>query len=296
MKGTLEEGDYILVNKVAYGPRLPITLFSLPFSEDGVYLDWVEFSYHRIPGYSQVNRNDVIVFNLPTEDNLPIDIRTPFIKRCVALPGDTLVISNGEIIVNGKKLPDPESVQLRYAVVMKEGAQPVSLFRKMNIEEPYISSDKIHYQLLLTEKLKEQLMARTKVDSIQKATEKGNASLRVFPRNPDLKWNLDNYGPIFIPRKGDAVKLNAVNVSLYKRIIETYEGNKLIFKNDSAYVNGHYSVDYVFHQNYYFTLGDNRYNSDDSRFWGFVPESHLIGKASCLLYASGKLRGFSGIR
>jgi len=295
MNGTLLEGDYILVNKLAYGPRLPITLFSLPFSES-TYLDWVEFSYHRFPGYSDVKRNDVIVFNLPSEDNVPIDIRQPFIKRCVALPGDLLQIVNGEVIVNGKKLPQPELLQLRYAVVMKSGAHPDSVFKQLKIEGPYVSIDKIHYDLLLTKSLSENLIRSGTVDSIQPLLESGSNGIALFPHNPSLKWNLDNYGPLTIPYKDFNVKLTSENSYFYKRIIETYEGNKLMFKNDSAFINGQYSPTYSFKQDYYFTLGDNRYNSEDSRYWGFVPESHLIGKASYILIGAGKSRGFSGIK
>lgn len=295
MNGTLYEGDYILVNKLAYGPRLPITLFSLPFSED-TYLDWVEFSYHRIPGYSSVQRNDVIVFNFPSENEVPIDIRQPFIKRCVALPGDQLQLINGEVFVNGKKLEAPNDLQLRYAVTMKANAHADSLFKQIAISKPYISIDKIHYQLLLTKKLSQTLLATGKVDSIEPSLSTAENGLGLFPHNASCKWSLDNYGPLLVPHKGDQVQLTAENLPIYKRIIEIYEGNKLLVKNDSVFINGKYASSYTFQQDYYFTLGDNRYDSEDSRYWGFVPESHLIGKASYVVSGVGKGRSFVGIR
>jgi signal peptidase I len=297
MRSTLHEGDYIVVNKIAYGPRMPITLFSLPFSGSDLYLDWVEFSYHRIPGYSEVHRGDVIVFNLPGDGDLAIDLRRPFIKRCVALPGDSLEISNGDVFINGKITTRPYWGQQRYLIELKNCDDPIALFDKLDIDHPTASADKIHYELLLSNYQLDQLRASGKVsayslDRVKKKT--FNAAL--FPHDPNFKWNADFYGPLQIPAKGKSVKLDGKNISLYRNIIVDYEKNSLLLKNDSVFINGQYSPSYTFKLNYFFVLGDNRYDSEDSRYWGFVPESHLIGKASMRLNSSGPSGSFSLIK
>jgi signal peptidase I len=294
MKGTLQEGDYIIVNKLAYGPRLPMTLFSLPFSGSDLYLDWVEFSYHRAPGYSEVKRNDVIVFNYPEQDGVPVDMKQPYIKRCVALPGDTFSIVDGSVFVNGKKLPDPEWMQKEYAVELKNGTDADLLFKNLGIEITTPSTDKIHFTLLLSKNKLNLLRVSEKVQGwYLMHAEKSNFNVQLFPHDPHYKSNRDFYGPLVIPQKGKTVQLNDTTIFLYRRIIETYEGNTVNVSRDSVFVNKKYCPTYTFKQDYYFVLGDNRYDSEDSRYWGFVPESHLIGKASCLLFASPKSRSFS---
>lgn len=296
MRGTLQEGDYIVVNKLAYGPRMPVTLFSLPFSGSDVHLDWVEFSYRRIPGYSDVHREDVIVFNLPG-GNLPVDLRRPYIKRCVALPGDSLSIINGEVFINGKKSPQPQWSQERYIVELKNCTDPNALFDRLGIKHPELSPDRIHYTLLLSGYQLNQLRAMKKVAAYSlDRVEKKSFNVRLFPHDPNYKWNADFYGPVYIPQKGKSVQLNSKTISLYRSIIVEYENNKLEQKNDSIFINSKYASSYTFQQDYFFVLGDNRYDSEDSRYWGFVPESHIIGKASLLLTSSGPSRNFSLIR
>ncbi len=231
MQNSLFEGDYIVVNKLAYGARLPITPLSLPFSNSTSYLNWIHLPYIRIPGYSQIKRNDVIVFNLPTDDKVPVDERELYIKRCIALPGDTMRIDSGRIFIN-KKLQTETGTQTKIAVSAKNFYNP-----------------------------------------------------NFFPNNPRFHWNLDYFGPITIPKKGDSVKLTIDNLDLYRRIIEKYENNKLEIKGLNIYINSKLSSSYTFKMNYYFTLGDNRHNSIDSRYWGFVPEDHIVGRASMIVYS-----------
>ncbi len=231
MQNELFEGDYIVVNKLAYGARLPITPLSLPFSSSTSYLNWLHLPYIRIPGYSHISRNDVIVFNLPTDDKVPVDERELYIKRCVALPGDVMRIDSGKIFINNK-------------VQDETGSQTKITISPKNFYNP-----------------------------------------NFFPNNSRFHWNLDWFGPITIPKKGDSVKLTIDNLDLYRRIIEKYENNKLEIKGLDVYINSKKSNSYVFKMNYYFTLGDNRHNSIDSRYWGFVPEDHIIGRASLMAYS-----------
>ena len=232
MQNELFEGDYIVVNKLAYGARLPITPLSLPFSNSTSYLNWIHLPYMRIPGYTHISRNDVIVFNLPTDDKVPVDERELFIKRCIALPGDTLKIDSAQIFINGK-------IQIETSNLTKIKVSAKSFYNP-----------------------------------------------NFFPNNYHFKWNLDYFGPIVIPKKADSVKISIDNIDLYKKIIQVYENNKLEIKGSEIIINGKEANNYVFKMNYYFVLGDNRHNSIDSRYWGFVPEDHIIGKASMILYST----------
>jgi signal peptidase I len=242
MQPTLVEGDQILVNKFAYGARLPLTPLSLPFSGTHAYSEWVRFPYFRFPGYSSVQHNDVIVFNFPLEAGLPVDERRPFVKRCVALPGDTLLIKNGVVYINGKI--DPLLLQFR-------AAHP---------------QDSAFY------------------------------NPGFFPNSSMIRWNGDQFGPLYIPRAGDSIVLDRRSALLYQRAIENYERNSFTFRNDSAFINGRYAETYEFKMDYFFTLGDNRANSSDSRTWGLLPEDHLIGKASFILNSDSVSRSFTVIR
>lgn len=296
MRSTLNEGDYILVNKLAYGPRMPITLFSLPFSGSSRYLDWVIFPYRRIPGYSDVKRDDIIIFNLPG-GALPIDLHRPYIKRCMALPGDSISIFNGEVFINGKKATRPEWSQQRYAVELKNCDDPKLLFEQFGIQPPPVSADRIHYTLLLSDTQLNKLRATGKVATFELDRVKQKTfNVQLFPHDPNFKWNADFYGPLNIPEKGKTVKLTPKNISLYRTIIVEHEKNTLELNRDSIFINSKFAPAYTFKQNYFFVMGDNSYDSEDSRYWGFVPESHIIGKASMLLTTSGEGRDFSFIR
>jgi signal peptidase I len=297
MRGTLQEGDYILVNKFAYGPRMPITLFSLPFAGSTTHLDWVEFNYHRAPGYSEIKRNDVVVFNFPDEKNLPIDLRHPFIKRCIGIPGDSVAIVNGEVFVNGQRTDDPYWEQRRYFIVMKNSSGAEEFFRKLNITEPYITQDHLHYMLLVNNYQLNLLRASGKISAFSlNRIEKKIFNVQLFPHDPHYKWNSDFYGALFIPGKGKTVMLDTKNICLYRDIISAEEKNKVEIKSNKVFINDQPAASYTFKENYFFMLGDNRYDSEDSRYWGFVPESHVIGKASVAIKTSGPLGNLSLIR
>jgi signal peptidase I len=289
MSSTLKVGDYVIVNKFAVGARIPMTPLSLPFGNGKTYLDWFHLPYLRLPGYSTISRNDILVFNLPSEDEFPVDVRTPYIKRCVALPGDSFLIREGKVFVNGKEETAPATDKYRYAVALTDQADAYKRLLNAAEEPPGASADAIHYSVLLSREDSARLIKSGTISSAVRTIEAVSAfSPQFFPHDARMKWNIDYFGPLKIPKRGDSIRITTENLPVYRRVIENYEGNKIVTKSDSVLINGHYATYYRFRQNYYFTLGDNRYNSVDSRFWGFLPEDHIIGRHSFVLFSNKK--------
>lgn len=262
MEYTLIEGDRVIVNKSAYGVRLPITPLSASFLSKSFFIDWLKLPYFRLPGYSSVKRNDIVVFNFPLESDLPIDERKEYIKRCVGIPSDTLTIKNGVLYINNDLFQERQLISETYILNSKECFLPKYVADSFLIQKASIR--------------------RNTIDSTRYSPD-------VFPNTSSIKWNADNFGPLYIPQKGNTLSLNTKNIHLYERIIQQYEHNALRITTDAIYINNKKVFAYTFKMNYYFVIGDNRYNSNDSRFWGFVPEDHLIGKASFLIYSSKKI-------
>ncbi len=284
MNYTLIQGDRIIVNKLAYGARIPITPLSLDFIADHTFLDWIQLPYLRLPGYSKVQRNDIIIFNFPLTDSIPIDEKKEYVKRCIALPGDTLNINKGIVYVNNEKTEEEKLITFCYKM-NHQGIVDSSIRAQLH----YFDSTNMYSELFIPTVLVDSLKHVRNITSItRKIIDTNTYTPSIFPNAADIKWNLDNFGPLYIPEKGSKIILTKKNILLYKRIIEQYENNKLFITNDAFYINDKAVTSYIFKMNYYFVLGDNRYNSYDSRFLGFVPEDHLIGKTSFLFYSSNK--------
>lgn len=290
MHGSLFEGDYVVINKLAYGARLPIT----PLSYQKNYVDWISLPYIRLFGFSDIERNDIIAFNYSLTDELPIDLRQEYIKRCVGLPGDTLRIING-VVSAGSFTSEPTTIYNPYSVITNSKLDSNTLIN-LNIVPDGNSENNKYYLYMGTE----QAAALIKTGIIKSLTlehyNKEQYNPAIFPNYPDFKFNLDHFGPLYIPAEGDSMALTTKNMLLYQRIINRFEDVKLSVKGDSVFVDDKYSLYYTFKNNYYFLMGDNRHNSIDCRHWGFIPQSHIIGKASLILSSPKTGRSFTKVQ
>jgi signal peptidase I len=314
MENSLLVGDYLFVSRLHYGTTTPVTPLQVPLTHQTIwgtnipsYLDWIQLPQFRLPGFTDVKRGDVIVFYLPVEHPdayqkyssvlpdlhpHPLDQRSNYIKRCVALPGDRLEIRGGQVYINGNKQINPVRMQNEYFVSTTTAINEENVFHKNGItdftqftetfNDSIASNDEFGYIVKTTSDLAAQLKSHDFVKRIEPVfMSKGLKEPFLFPTTSLLDWNKDNYGPVMIPKKGVTIPISAVNIALYGEVIKNYEGNDQVkLEGDKITMAGKTLVSYTFKQDYFFMMGDNRHDSADSRYWGFVPKDHIVGKAA----------------
>jgi len=325
MEGSLLAGDYLFVSKLNYGARAPITPIAFPFAHHTMpfglgkaYSTIVQIPYFRLPGFEQVKRGDVVVFNYPGDalasperqidyTDRPLDKRENYVKRCVAIGGDTMLIKNKRLYINNIAQTQYKNMQFSYIVYTKPN-EPLSAdvleniglnwyndladrSYSNNIGEPIAPIDalKADYNSAISQNMVQLFLTNSQVEALSKQPN----VLKVAPRDlpaigGDLlfdvvaqkyNWSVDNYGSLIVPKKGWNVDLsNQENFDKYAKTIELFEHANAVVNGNQLFVNGQVVTSYTFKQDYFWMMGDNRHNSEDSRFWGFVPEDHVVGK------------------
>lgn len=262
MEDEVMAGEYIVASNLHYGPRLPMTL-GVPLLNIPIKI--FNFPYYRLPGFSSIQRGDVVVFNLPAEE-APVDYKTPYLKRLIGMPGDSLRIVDKKVLINNKALPQKDKMQQMWNIKYNDGNNVVSES--------------------MTQAEAQAMVQKGYIDAVTPYILDQNQTLpdQIFPKG--RPWNQHQYGPIWIPKAGKTVTLTEENWPLYYRIITNYEGHQA-----QNLGNGQFEIDgvktnrYTFKMNYYWMMGDNRDDSLDSRFWGFVPENHIVAKALFVLFS-----------
>lgn len=291
MEKTIFKGDYIFVNKLKYGARLPITLLSVPFTNQ-LYWPFIQLPDMRLPGYGTINRNDFLVFNYPGLFDPPVDKRPIMVKRCIGLPGDKVQIKNKKVWVNDKEIPEPQTALFNYRLVTDGTFLSDEFLNKYHIAEGGLISDIGVYDFPL---LRSQTKAIKKEPQIRYLRELkhffGENTDGIFPQGKYHHFNKDYFGYVIVPYKGMRIKLHAKNIEHYKLLITQFEGNSLLVRNNRVYINGIESDYYTVKSNYYFVLDDNRDYAKDSRYFGYVPENHVIGNAVFTWFSYNNLKG-----
>jgi len=300
MKETLWPGDKVIVNKLLYGPKLPNNLGEIPWlnifsSNQNKYSSG---NYKRLQGFSDIRHNDIVVFNHPSSPDI-------YIKRCAGLAGDRLRLYQENCYINGQKIENPPTLKHEYRLYSSQVENMKKWAKKNNAHFRFMADTFLVANISL--QFKKKLNKSSFVDSVRFLTEKMKndhyASMYqresvifnntrgagfLTGKNNQRQWKRFDFGPVYIPEKGAKIKLDTNNIDLYRKIITGYEGHQLEKRGENIFIDGRKQNNYEFEQNYYFMLGDNRFNSSDSRSWGFVPEDHIIGKATTVLFSTAK--------
>lgn len=334
MEGSMLINDYLFVSKLSYGPRIPMTPLAVPLVHNSLpltggvsYISSVQWKYHRLPGFGKVERNDVVVFNYPAGDTVmeempaedyyshlradfggdreamkskykiivrPVDKKENYIKRCVGLPGDKIEVKDAILWVNDQPSVRFPHQRLLYMIAGKGGMLVPETVNDIDVEQVgpnmYFLENEQYDELKKNNTL-------TIVPYIYPKGVMPPEDAGIFPQDSvNFKFNRDNFGPITIPKEGVTVQLTPQNIALYRRVIRNYEQNRLEERDGKIYINDKEATSYTFKMDYYWMMGDNRDNSADSRYWGFVPMDHIVGKAWFVWFSYHKDGLTKGIR
>ena len=282
MEKTLLTGDFLIVTKLAYGPRTPMTL-SVPFTD--IYMPGVSLPWFRIPGYSEIERDDIVVFNYPI-DVAPISVKTNYIKRAVGIPGDRVSIENKVLYVNGELAQNFETLMFNYRVQTRERIR-LSASKVREAGASIVQSGSNSYIINMTEETAGEMQGWSEVETVEKFVLPGDYdgfSRRGFNFSRGFT-NHDNMEEFTVPYSGMEVELSSDNWHLYQDLMERYERNSVQRDGDRFIINGEETNRYTIQKDYYFMMGDNRDDSEDSRYWGVVPDDHVIGKAGIIYFS-----------
>ena len=298
MEGALLVGDFLLVSKLSYGARTPQTLIQLPLTNGTIwgtnipaYLNWIQLPMYRLPGLGKVERGEMVVFHYPAETEKPPDVRTFYVKRCVALPGDSLYMRAGKLFVNGTPFPELPTKQQRYLLRTSRTLRP-HVFERLGIWE--VNQVIEGYVFHGSEKQAQQLTEIPFVTELQPLLAPANYhDKQIFPQSPHISHNTDYFSPLRLPHKGMSIVLNDTSLTLYgSTIVHHEELSNVTIRQGTLYLGDQPQTTYTFNKDYYFMMGDNRHNSQDSRYWGFVPEDHVVGKPILCLMSFNRYAKF----
>ena len=311
MENSLMVGDFLFVSKLHYGTRTTTTPLQVPLTHQKIwgtnipsYSTAIQLPSYRLPGFTHVKNGDVVVFNVPPRylnENIdyPVDLKTNYIKRCIGIPGDVLEVRKRQVFINGKPFETPPRSEQHYFLKTTE-VLGADFFRKYEMVndyrdpsqptenwkplEQYSDSTKtnalVGYNINTTEAVVAKLKTFDWVKGIEPMIDEPGVMMPGIYGTPTFNWNHDNFGPITLPKEGVTVPINKQTIAIYGPVIEKYEGNEnVVLDSTSIKIGGQPITSYTFKQGYYFMMGDNRDNSLDSRFWGFVPADHIVGKA-----------------
>lgn len=295
MEKNLLIGDYLFVSKLHYGTRTPLTI-GIPFTQ--IYLKGIDLPWMRFPGFSEVQRGDAIVFNWPAEDK-PVDRKMHYIKRVVGMPGERLDIRNKVVHVDGEPQDLMTGMQQQWYVYKKDQKirLPQPRLRELGVSEVTLTTDPSIVRIIATEEAARQMEEWVYIDRVEPAIAPNDVGYSDIMYPKGLGYTPDNFGPVAIPKADQEVTLTPENWLYYEPVMRRYEGHTTRVLPDGSFeIDGQVATSYTFSQDYFFVMGDNRDNSEDSRFWGFVPMSHVVGKAVLIYFswdAESKLPRFS---